>query len=89
MANFVAFQLDGFQNDAFQTYVVEISIDDLRRFAKVYAKAEDGKLVAVSEAQALVAFSELQSIVAESGENTVFIQHKPKRASLEQPSGGS
>jgi hypothetical protein len=37
-----------------------------------------------SKAQTAVVFSEFQNIVATSAENTMFIQHKPKRASLEQ-----
>jgi hypothetical protein len=84
MANFVAFQLDGFQNDAFQTYVVEISIDDFRRFAKVYAQSESGALVALSAEQSIVAFSRIESLVSEGKQTTLFIQHKPRRSSLEQ-----
>ena len=79
MANFVAFQIDGFQNDAFQTYVVEISIDDLRRFAKVYAQDEGGKLVALSKAQSIVAFYRIESLVSEGKQTALFIQHKPRR----------
>jgi hypothetical protein len=84
MANFVAFQLDGFQNDAFQTYVVEISIDDLRRYAKMYAQNDDGTLVALSKTQEVVAFSKLDTLIADGKKTSLFIQHKPRRSSLEQ-----
>ena len=79
MANFVAFQLDGFQNDAFQTYVVEISVDDLRRYAKIYAQSESGALVALSAEQSVVAFSRLESLVSEEKPTALFIQYKPRR----------
>jgi hypothetical protein len=79
MANFVAFQLDAFQNDAFQTYVVEVSIEDLRRFTKMYALAEDGTLVALSAEQTAVAFSTLNTVVSLSTTNAMFVQHKPRR----------
>jgi hypothetical protein len=79
MANFVAFQLDAFQNDAFQSYIVEVSIDELRRFAKMYALADGGALVALSAEQTAVAFSTLSSVVSLSTTNAMFIQHKPRR----------
>lgn len=64
-------------------------IEKADRNLPTYSVAEQSALVCITGPRTSVAFSELQSIVAESGENTVFIQYKPKRASLEQPSGGS
>lgn len=89
MANYVAFQLDAFQNDAFQTYVVEVSIDDLRRYAKVYSVAKDDSLVACSKSETEFVFSQIQTLTASTRSNQIFIQHQPKRSALEQPSGGS
>jgi hypothetical protein len=79
MANFVAFQIDGFQNDAFQTYVVEVPINELRRFAKIYAREESGALVALSEDQKAVVFSRLDAVVASTEKTVLFVQHKENK----------
>jgi hypothetical protein len=62
---------------------------DLSRYQRAYRPAVVEATYVKSAAQTAVASSEFQSIVATSAENTLFIQHKPKRAALEQPSGGS
>ena len=62
---------------------------DLSRYQRAHRTAVVEATYVKSAAQTAVASSELQNIVATSAENTMFIQHKPTRASLEQPSGGS
>jgi hypothetical protein len=79
MANFVAFQVGAFQAGAFQDYVVEISLDDLRRFSKVYSLAEDKSLVACSASETEFVFSQLETLTVSTGTNQIFIQHKPRR----------
>lgn len=83
MANFVAFQIGAFQEDAFQEYAVEISIEELRRFSKVYSVAEDKSLVACSASETEFVFSQLETLTVSTGTNQIFIQHKPRRDALE------
>ena len=75
MANFVAFQVGAFQAGAFQDYVVEISIDELRRFSKVYSVAEDKSLIAYSASETEFVFSRLQKVTAHTEADRLFVQH--------------